>query len=217
MTRRPVPPPAPPVAPRTIDAPVGPPGALIAICERPRLWIVEAFATDDEIDYVTAIGADEAGLAEVGIATQRGHTGFSFELPIAGDPLLEGLAARLRARVGLAAPADTLRFRRYAAGEYHPLHTDAYAAEDGELVLTAMLYLSDVPAGGETHFPRADPRPLAIRPRRGRLVVWFNHREDGARDDAALHDAQPVRDGSKVTVTDFVYQPLAFCATRPDR
>ncbi|HEX8073088.1 MAG TPA: hypothetical protein VF546_24285 [Pyrinomonadaceae bacterium] len=50
---------------------------------------------------------------------------------------------------------------------------------------------------------------LTADPRRGRLVVWFNHEPDGRADATALHKSLPVRRGAKITLTNFIYQPLA--------
>ena len=108
---------------------------------------------------------------------------------------------------------ESFRFRRYAPGEYHPPHLDTYTFEGRTLILTALLYLTDTEAGGETHFPKARPAPVAVRPRRGRLALWFNHRPDGAVDPAALHEALPVRRGVKATVANFLYQTLDRRAT----
>lgn len=160
-----------------------------------------------------AIAADEAALAARGVETRRNETGFSFELPVAGDPALEGLAARMEAAAGLRNEfGGFLRFRRYAPGESHPPHLDAYVVEDLSLVATALLYLTDVEEGGETHFPAARPGPVSIEPRRGRLAIWWNYDAAGRPEEASLHEALPVVRGTKATVAHFIYRRAAVLA-----
>src|SRR5205807_1002607 len=104
-----------------------------------------------------------------------------------------------------------MRFRRYLAGESHPLHHDNYQIGDASLVATAMLCLTDTEEGGETYFPQAQPSPVLLQPRKGRLILWFNHQPDGEVDEAALHEALVVKKGEKATLTSFIYHPLPSC------
>ncbi len=80
------------------------------------------------------------------------------------------------------------------------------------LVVTALLYLNDTEAGGETFFAKAQPSPVFIHPKRGRLAIWFNLLPSGRPDRAALHEALPVLRGEKRTVANFFYRPRAFAA-----
>lgn len=140
------------------------------------------------------------------MVTRHNFTGWSCELPVAGDPVLAAVAARIYATVGLRNELGrTLRFRRYAPGEYHPRHFDTYAVGDRLLVATAMLCLSAPEAGGETVFPAAAPA-LRLAPRVGRLLAWRNVLADGGEDPAALHESLPVLAGAKTTLTAFIYQ-----------
>ena len=71
---------------------------------------------------------------------------------------------------------------------------------------SALVYLNDTESGGETDFPEAQPAPVRIAPRCGRLAVWFNYREDGSPEPAALHASLAVERGMKATVAYFVYR-----------
>ena len=176
----------------------------------PSVYVLDEFASDAEMAHILALAGNERLLAERGVETRHDETGVSCELPVTGDTVLETLCRRIYDALGLTnEQGATLRFRRYGPGESHPLHQDTYRVGESHLLATAMLYLMNTAAGGETHFPQAQPGPLRLKPRRGRLAVWFNHEPDGRPDDASLHEGLPVLRGEKATLTNFIYQPLA--------
>lgn len=183
----------------------------------PRLYIVDDFATPAEIAHILTLASDARALAAQGIETQHNFTGFSFEMPV-NDGVLTSLTERTYELVGIGNRCgSTLRFRRYAPGEYHPLHLDTYKILDWTLIRTALLYLTDVAEGGETYFPEAEPAPIAVKPKAGRLVIWFNHLADGSVDKRSIHESLAVKQGEKATLTNFVYQSLDRCGVEPKR
>jgi hypothetical protein len=191
-------------------------GALTALCDSPRLYVLDGFALPDEIAHVLRATADPKALAVRGIRVKHDETGLSCELPVEGDPVLEALVARMQRVLRMDNDAGgTLRFRRYAPGESHPPHIDEYVIGGSHLIATAMLYLTDTESGGETSFPRAQPEPVKIASHAGRLAIWFNHAPDGAVDQRSYHEALAVERGEKVTLSNFVYKPLAFAARDP--
>src|SRR5689334_14927147 len=125
---------------------------LQVLCRAPRLYVIDAFASAAEVEYVLALMADPIALALRGVDTHRSVAGLAGELPVAGDTVLTALAERTYARLGFGnAHGPTLRFRRYAVDEYHPPHLDQYEVAGAWLIATALLYLTDTAAGGETH------------------------------------------------------------------
>jgi hypothetical protein len=76
--------------------------------------------------------------------------------------------------------------------------------------------MTDVPAGGggETAFPRAfgsghvnadmaagdacGKTGLAVRPQRGKVIIFYSLHADGSGDESSLHAACPIRDASLV-------------------
>jgi hypothetical protein len=145
------------------------------------------------------------------------ETGESCELPLDVDPLVTEVFARVERVLGFAnACGGTLRYRRYETGTSHPAHLDAYEIDGAHLLVTAMLNLTDTEEGGETVFPHAVDGALALPPRAGELLLWFTHCPDGSLDPASKHAALAVRRGAKLTLTQFVYGPLAAAAVAYD-
>jgi len=188
---------------------------LTQLSHSPRVFVGDGFVSEDEIAHVLQLGRPDA-VALRGLAARQDRTGFSCELPVAGDVVLEAVRSRLADTFGIVNEVgQTFRFRRYGETESHPPHLDCYEIAGHSLVLTALINLVDCERGGQTRFPRAWPEPLAIDARRGRLVSWFNYYPNGAPDQSSYHDGAPVEAGEKVTITAFVYAPLSAASRRP--
>jgi prolyl 4-hydroxylase len=185
--------------------------AFRTLRERPRIYVMDGFATLEECRHLRHMGADARRLARWGVTTKHDHTGFSFELPLGQDPTAAAISARIGAALGVVnAFSGTLRFRRYARGEAHPPHTDNFRIEGFDLVATALVALDTPEEGGETAFPCADP-PLVVTPRAGRLLAWLNNGPDGRPDGRTYHEGRPVLRGTKTTVTEFIYAKPGAC------
>ena len=179
------------------------------VAARPRLAVLDHFLGDDDLGRIDRLTANPPELEARGIAVHRDATGLSCELPLELDEVLESVARRIEQTLGIANDfGPSLRYRRYAVGDGHPPHLDTYEIDGLHLVATAVLYLCDTEAGGETSFPRAVPEPVTIAPRRGRLAYWFNYLPDGTPDPASWHEGLPVLAGEKRTLAAFIYRPL---------
>jgi prolyl 4-hydroxylase len=103
---------------------------------------------------------------------------------------------------------------RYMHGEEYKAHFDAFdlnsidgrrfADNGGQRVCTVLIYLNDVPSGGQTIFPGLK---LAFNPKQGRALVFFPATMDGVLDTNALHAAMPAVD------TKFVCQVCTAATT----
>ena len=124
-------------------------------------------------------------------------------------PLVVAVSDRICALTGLAADhGETLQGQRYAEGQEYKVHCDYFPAtadywqammrSGGQRSWTAMIYLSPVEAGGETHFPRCE---FMVPPREGMILIWNNMDRLGAPNPYSLHAARPVERGMKYVVT----------------
>jgi prolyl 4-hydroxylase len=89
-------------------------------------------------------------------------------------------------------------------------------------MVTVFWYLSDVEAGGETIFPRQGglPQPasmsdcstgLKVKPKRGKVIVFYSMKPDGNMDPLSLHGACPVKQGVKWAANKWVWNlPIEF-------
>ena len=125
------------------------------------------------------------------------------------DPLVDAITARICALTGLPpAHGETLQGQRYTQGQEYKVHCDyfpvtadywqAMRGTGGQRTWTAMIYLSPVESGGETHFPQCE---FMIPPVEGMILIWNNLTRDGAPNRFSLHAARPVEQGTKYVVT----------------
>jgi hypothetical protein len=69
--------------------------------ERPRIYVMDGFATLEECRHLRDVGADAQRLARWGVTTKHDHTGFSFELPLAQAPTAAAISERICAALGV--------------------------------------------------------------------------------------------------------------------
>jgi prolyl 4-hydroxylase len=125
------------------------------------------------------------------------------------DPLVAGVDQRIAAFMGMDPSfAETLQGQRYAIGQQFKPHHDFFYTDQpywpameksgGQRTWTAMAFLNDVEAGGQTFFERAGVR---ITPKKGNLVMWNNLDLAGEPNTYSLHQGMPVEAGAKYIVT----------------
>lgn len=183
---------------------------LTQLASGPPLYAVDDFLSPEDCEAVLALFGDEDWVSSNADHHGWDIAGFAAEIPAAADPMLSALADRMESFHGLPGTGPrTLRFRYYQPGEGHRLHGDAYVFEGLSLRVTTLLYLIDTEAGGETRFPAAEPEPVVVCPRQGRMVVWTSTRADGSPDPRSVHDAAEVIAGAKAVLLGFSYLPPA--------
>ena len=184
------------------------PGAS-ALAVRPTLLSVDDFIDEAAAAEILALFGDEAWVSEHALHYGWGAEGFVAEVPASAAPLLGALSERLDDITGVRGLGErTFRFRYYGEGQGHPPHTDTYTDASGDVLgLTTLLALLDTAEGGETRFPRAEPAPVEVAPRLGRLLWWTSTGPGGQDDPHSLHEGAVVKAGCKAVLLSFVYLP----------
>jgi prolyl 4-hydroxylase len=110
------------------------------------------------------------------------------------DPATHALNRRLAAftstNVDQGEPLHILRYR--PGQEYRP-HVD-WLLDDNPRIMTALVYLNEDYAGGETEFIKTG---LKVRGRKGDVLVFRSQGPDGGLDPLSEHAGLPVTSGTK--------------------
>lgn len=174
------------------------------------LYIVQGFLTAEEcvqvMDLVNAT-ARPSTLYE-GTEIDGYRTSFSGDLdPF--HPLVQVIEGRICNLMGIdKRHGETIQGQRYEPGQVFKPHQDYFHMNQaywevekkrgGQRSWTAMIYLNEPQAGGETNFPKAG---MCITPRTAMLVMWNNCDEVGAPNELTLHEGVAVGAGTKYIVT----------------
>jgi len=125
------------------------------------------------------------------------------------NPTVLRVEGKLTALMGVdPVHGETIQGQRYQVGQQFKPHYDffhkgeAYWDEmqrtGGQRTWTAMVFLNDVEAGGETNFTHAAAK---VTPRRGNLLCWNNMNGIGEPNTYAMHQGMPVLGGTKYIIT----------------
>jgi prolyl 4-hydroxylase len=186
--------------------------------EKPRIVVVERFATADECQWL--IGRAGSGLMRAKVyrgsstpqvAQTRTNREMSFTI-FNADVVLSLIRDRIAAASG--APVthfEIAKLLHYSPGEQFALHADFIEAKTPELahdlaargqrLATFLIYLNDGYEGGATQFPRLD---WQYRGGRGDALLFSNVDADGAPDYETVHAGMPPTAGEKWVLSQWV-------------
>lgn len=125
------------------------------------------------------------------------------------DPVVAVAEAKINVLLGIQPEhGETVQGQRYAPGQEFKPHHDFFhtsqnyyrieQSQGGQRTWTAMAFLNQPEAGGETCFPEIG---VKITPRPGNLLVWNNMDEAGEPNHRTLHQGMPVIAGVKYIIT----------------
>ena len=188
------------------------------VFEKPRIVVVEHFATADECQWL--IGRAGSGLMRAKVyrgsstpqvAETRTNREMSFTI-FNADVVLSLLRDRIAAASG--APVthfEIAKLLHYSPGEQFALHADFIEAKTPELAhdlaargqrsATFLIYLNDGYEGGATQFPRLD---WQYRGGRGDALLFSNVDADGAPDYDTVHAGMPPTAGEKWVLSQWI-------------
>ena len=188
----------------------------------PFVGVQEQAISPLECDYIIERARDQMRPAGVVLKEKNdqsaGRSGSSCWLRYADDINIGKIGQRIATAVGLPlAHAESMQVIHYGVNQEYRHHFDAYnltskkgqraAKWGGQRLVTALVYLNDVPAGGGTDFSKL---AISIDARAGRMVVFHNTREDASQPHPdSLHAGLPVLGGEKWAFNIwFHYQPV---------
>ncbi|KAJ1695594.1 hypothetical protein LUZ63_012292 [Rhynchospora breviuscula] len=123
---------------------------------------------------------------------------------------------------------EDIQVLHYEYGQKYEPHFDYFTdnvntIRGGHRIATVLMYLSDVEKGGETVFPLAEElqhhrgvhvkdetlsecaqRGIAVKPRKGDALLFFNLLPDATTDPKSLHAGCPVIEGEKWSATKWI-------------
>ncbi len=180
------------------------------VCDNPAVSVFEDFATPAEANALIACAETKLARALVSHdASGRespGRTGNNCWIPHDASSAILALCKRISALVDLPLEhAESLQVVHYGPGHSYAPHYDAWdattargqrcMARGGQRLLTCLVYLNNVDAGGGTGFPKLDVEIVA---KRGRLLVFDNcYADSSVRHPDTLHCGLPVLAGEK--------------------
>ncbi|KAH8315612.1 hypothetical protein KR059_005929, partial [Drosophila kikkawai] len=110
-----------------------------------------------------------------------------------------------------------LQLANFGVGGYFKPHHDYFTERIleiepnnplGDRIGSLIIYAGDVSQGGQTLFPEIE---VAVEPKKGNSLFWFNTFDDARPDPRSLHSVCPVIVGSRWTVTKWLhYVPQIF-------
>lgn len=180
------------------------------LCNSPIIEVFDDLLAPGECAHIVALARPFMRRSQVsgesGGKLSPGRTSARAWLKHGLDPTVHAVASRIAAQVGLPlVHAESLQVIHYEPGQEYRPHYDAYdlatekgqryCERGGQRLITALAYLGDVEAGGETAFPRLD---LEVQPRTGRVLVFHNCHPGTTRcDPRTYHHGTPPRRGEK--------------------
>lgn len=186
----------------------------------PNVALVTNLLSDDECQTLIKLSQGKLKRSEVvdrqsggsQVSGVRTSEGAHFER--GENAVVQRVEARIEALTGIPLEnGEPLQMLHYTVGgEYKPHHdyfdpadpgTATLTKAGGQRVATLVIFLNDVPAGGETIFPELE---LAVRPQRGCAVYFEYHNQQNQLDPRCLHGGAPVTRGEKWIVTKWLRQ-----------
>lgn len=180
------------------------------VADDPLVLVVDDFVTERECTHVINQARTKMKRGRVTldseVAYSEGRTGSTAWIPHDATPVIRGIVGRVSELVGLPTRnAESLQVVHYAETQEYRPHFDAWkagterhanrTANGGQRLITALMYLNEVDAGGETGFPKLN---LEVSPLPGRMVLF--HNTSGLTHDVhkkSLHGGMPVHHGEK--------------------
>lgn len=207
---------------------------LEQISEEPRAFVYHNFLRPEEADHLIALARPHLAKSKVIVAESgkvedsKVRTSSGAWIQRAQDPVVAGIERRISAWTGAPVEnAEPMHVLHYGVGEEYQPHVDFFVEDKntingGQRVATILLYLNDVPEGGETVFPfsKLVPAPehaaeysecarkgTAAKARKGDALLFYSVLPNGqSMDVLSTHAGCPVLKGEKYVASVWLRQ-----------
>lgn len=172
------------------------------ICEAPRIVRVDEFLTTDECAFLIELAEPRMKRSMIFSEEQQRfvedpiRTSDLAAFPAIHEwPFVRAINLRIaRATETAVECAEPLQVLKYGPGQEYRPHYDSRLGIENPRVITAIIWLNDDFAGGETCF---DELGIAQRGAPGDLLFFANTLADGSPDPRSRHAGAPVTRGFK--------------------
>lgn len=178
--------------------------------EEPSVWLFENFASSEEIAALRAAAWEKLQPAQVSGDKEGyvspGRSGSNCWIPHAHDALTLQLADKVSKLVKIPLNhAENFQVVYYGVDQEYKAHYDAWDTDSergircmekgGQRLITTLIYLNHVDAGGATGFPKLD---IDVYPLPGNLLLFHNcYKGTISKHIDSLHGGLPVTQGEK--------------------
>jgi prolyl 4-hydroxylase len=183
----------------------------------PDVVLLDNFMTAAECDELCELSKSTLTKSTVvddatGNAVNHAHrTSLGMYFSLGQYPLVAKIEARIGEITGTPiVNGEGIQILNYAGGgEYRP-HFDYFPDNDGgrvhtagsgQRIITVVMYLNDVTAGGATVFPDLN---LSVYPKKGSALYFSYFNSQGQVDPSTLHGGAPVLEGEKWIATKWI-------------
>lgn len=187
---------------------------------QPDIAVIDDFLSPQECEALICQSVDRLApstVADLDQGTRQPHaarTSSGMYFALGENPLLVTIERRLASLVGVpVSHGEGIQVLHYLVGKEYQPHFDyfpeqhagsqAFLAGGGQRMVTLIMYLNDVEAGGETVFPNIG---LQVVPRKGSLLYFSYANTQGQLDQSTLHGGSPVIRGEKWIATKWLRQ-----------
>ncbi|WP_077620310.1 2OG-Fe(II) oxygenase [Bacillus sinesaloumensis] len=189
---------------------------VLSIVEKPFIMHVGNFMSFEECDQLIELSRErlkpstviDPKTGEEKAATGRTSKGMSFYLR--ENEFIKKIENRIMELTEFPIEnGEGLQVLNYGVGEEYKSHFDYFPPskidpeKGGQRVATLLIYLNNVPAGGQTVFPKAG---VSIVPTKGSAVYFHYGNSKGEVDRLSLHSSIPVSEGEKWVATKWIRQ-----------
>jgi prolyl 4-hydroxylase len=188
-------------------------------CDAPDIVLLDHFMTESECDMLCELS--KGSLTKSTVVDDKTGDGVKHEartsqgtyFTLGQNALVEKIEARISEITGIPTiNGEGIQILNYAnGGEYKP-HYDYFPDSEGgrnnmvkggQRIITIIMYLNDVAAGGATIFPEIN---LSIFPKKGSALYFSYCNSSGDVDPLTLHGGSPVIKGEKWIATKWLRQ-----------